>query len=184
MGDPLEKLNRYIQREDFRGILTKALKKEAAGPGGRPSYDYVMMFKILIVQKLYAISDDQAEYQIKDRLSFQRFSGISLYDVVPDAKTIWHFREELKEAEIPESIFCQFIGNLERQGIITRSGSIIDAAFVEVPRQRNTKEENQEIKARKTPEGWEKAENKHKRATWMRGGQRRTRNGITGTRIM
>src|SRR5215510_1763330 len=95
LGDSLEKLNKHINWEDFRRILTKALAKEAAGPGGRPPFDYVMMFKILILQKIYNISDDQTEFQINDRLSFQRFIGIQLYDTVPDAKTIWYFREML-----------------------------------------------------------------------------------------
>ena len=73
IGDPLEKLNKYINWEDFRGILTKALNKEAKGPGGRPPFDYVMMFKILILQKVNNIADDATEYLIKGRLSFQRF---------------------------------------------------------------------------------------------------------------
>jgi len=64
-----------------------------------------MMFKILILQKIYNISDDQTEYQINDRLSFQRFIGIHLYDTVPDAKTIWHFREGLKEAGVIKNKF-------------------------------------------------------------------------------
>ena len=76
LGDTLEKHNECITWEDFRKPLTKALKKEANGPGGRPPYDYVMMFKILVLQKIYNISNEQTEYQINDRLSFQRFIGI------------------------------------------------------------------------------------------------------------
>ena len=95
LGDPLEKLNRFVNWEDLRKMLTKTFKKDAKGPGGRPPFDYVMMFKILILQKLYNIADDKTEYLIKDRLSFQRFLGLQLCDTVPDAKTIWHFREEL-----------------------------------------------------------------------------------------
>jgi len=164
MGDPLEKLNKFIQWEDFRELLNAALKKEPKKPGGRPPFDYVMMFKILILQKLYNIADDATEYQIKDRLSFQRFLGLALCDIVPDAKTIWNFRELLREAEILDSIFDQFVQLLESKGIITRSGSIVDATFVDVPRQRNTKAENKEIKEGKVPEGWETEENRHKRS--------------------
>jgi transposase len=90
--------------EEFRGALTRALKKEAKGLGGRPAYDYVMMFKILILQKPYNMSDDKTEYRIKDRLSFQRFLCISPNDKVPDAKTIWNHREELCKAEVSESL--------------------------------------------------------------------------------
>ena len=164
LGDALEKLNKHINWNDFRGILTRALKKEAKGPGGRPAYDYVMMFKILILQKMYNISDDQTEYQINDRLSFQRFIGIQLYDTVPDAKTIWHFREVLKEAKILDTIFYRFTEKLERENIITYSGSIIDASFVEAPKQRNTREENKEIANGEVPKKWQNKKSKNKLA--------------------
>jgi len=164
LGDPLEKLNKYIQWEKFRGILKRTFEKEAKGPGGRPPYDYVMMFKILILQKMYNIADDKTEYLIKDRLSFQRFLGLQLCDTVPDAKTIWHFREELNNAKILDTIFYRFVEQLEQKGIITYSGSIVDATFVDVPKQRNTKDENDEIKEGKTPKEWEKQKNRHKKA--------------------
>jgi len=162
LGDSLEKLNNHIEWDIFKKIIKKALKKNAKGPGGRPPYDYVMMFKILILQRIYNISDDQTEFQINDRLSFQRFIGIELCNTVPDAKTIWHFREELKKANSMEKIFDIFTEKLERQGIITRSGSIVDATFIEVPRQRNTREENQEIKEGEIPKEWKKKKNKKK----------------------
>jgi len=164
LGDPLEKLNKYMNWESLRGILTRTLKKEVQGPGGRPHFDYVMMFKILILQKLYNMADDKTEFQIKDRLSFQRFLGLKLYDTVPDAKTIWHFREELNKADILDTVFYRFVKQLEDKGIITRSGSIVDATFVDVPRQRNTKDENKEIKEGKVPEKWAKEENRPKKA--------------------
>jgi len=164
LGDPLEKLNKYMNWENLRGVLTRVLKKEAQGPGGRPPFDYVMMFKVLVLQKLYNMADDKTEYMIKDRLSFQRFLGLKLYDTVPDAKTIWHFREELNKADILDTVFYRFVKQLEEQGIITRSGSIVDATFVDVPRQRNTKDENREIKEGKVPEEWGKEENRHKKA--------------------
>ena len=164
LGDPLEKLNRHINWEGLRRILTKAFKKKANGLGGRPPFDYVMMFKILVLQKLYNMADDKTEYQIKDRLSFQRFLGLQLCDTVPDAKTIWHFREELKNANKLDTIFYEFVAELERKGIVTHSGSIVDATFVDVPRQQNTKNENKEIKEGKVPEEWEKEENRNKMA--------------------
>jgi len=164
IGDPLEKLNNYIKWEGFRDILTNAFTKEAKGPGGRPPFDYVMMFKVLILQKLYNIADDKTEYLIKDRLSFQRFLGLALCDTVPDAKTIWNFKEILQEADILDTIFEQFVEQMENKGIITRSGSIVDATFVDVPRQRNKKDENDKIKTGKIPEEWETDENRCKLA--------------------
>jgi transposase len=162
IGDPLEKLNMFIRWEDFRMIITRTLKKEAQGPGGRPPFDYIMMFKILILQKLYNLSDDKTEYQIKDRLSFQRFLGLALCDTVPDAKTIWHFREELKTAQVLDTVFYRFTEQLEKEKIITYSGSIVDATFVEVPKQRNTRDENKDIASGETPKKWLQKKNRHK----------------------
>jgi IS5 family transposase len=163
LGDPLERLNNYIDWEQFRGIVTRVFKKEAKGPGGRPPFDYVMMFKILILQKMYNISDAQTEYQIKDRLSFMRFLGLSLCDIVPDEKTVWEFRDNLVKAKIIDTVFYRFTRQLEEKKIITYSGSIIDATFVEAPRQRNSREENAKIKEGKVPEEWEKKENENKK---------------------
>jgi IS5 family transposase len=162
LGDPMERLNEYINWEQFRGILTKALKKEAQGPGGRPPYDYVMMFKILILQKLYNMADDKTEFQINDRLSFKRFLNLQMYDTVPDAKTIWNFREELKTTKILEKIFEMFNAQLEKEKIITYSGSIVDATFVEVPKQRNTRDENKDIVEGNVPKNWQSKKNRNK----------------------
>jgi IS5 family transposase len=164
LGDPLERLNATIEWERFRPYLNRALKKEAKGPGGRPPFDYVLMFKILILQRLYGISDAQAEYQIKDRLSFMRFLGLSLSDSIPDEKTIWHFREQLVHAGSIERLFERFNQWLEEAGLITRTGSIVDATFVDVPRQRNSKDENAAIKNGTIPEEWKTKENRHKMA--------------------
>ena len=79
----------------FRPELTDALRREKKGLGGRPPYDNVILFKILVLQRTYNISDDQTEFQINYRISFMRFLGLSLGDKVPDAKTIWLFRENL-----------------------------------------------------------------------------------------
>jgi len=160
----LEKLNKYIHWEGLRELLTKTLQKEPKGLGGRPPFDYVMMFKILVLQKLYNMADDKTEFQIKDRLSFQRFLGLQLCDTVPDAKTIWHFREELSEGKILDTVFYRFVEQLEERGIITYSGSIVDATFVDVPKQRNTKDENETIKAGEIPEEWKEERNRHKKA--------------------
>ena len=87
LGDSLVRLNKAIDWEQFRPILTTALKKESKGAGGRPPYDCILMFKILILQRIYNLSDDQTEYQINDRMSFMRFLGLGLEDRVPDSET-------------------------------------------------------------------------------------------------
>ncbi|MGI6689125.1 MAG: IS5 family transposase [Christensenellales bacterium] len=173
LGDPLEKLNSVIDWRMFEGTLNKVFAKEQKGVGGRPPYSYLLMFKILILQRLFNISDDQAEYQINDRVSFMRFLGLSLGDRVPDAKTIWLFRDTLVKADVIEGLFKLFNLQLEQQGIISHKGTIVDATFVEAPRQRNTREENRQIKEGKTPEGWDNPENvskvrqKDTDARWM-----------------
>jgi len=106
--NPLRKLDESIDWEMFRPIFGKAFRREAKGPGGRPPFDCVMMFKILVLQRLYNLSDAQMQFQILDRLSFMRFLGLQITDTVPDEKTIWHFRETLtKKGEI-EILFEKF----------------------------------------------------------------------------
>ena len=153
LGDSLEKLN-VIDWEMFRPMLNSALRKEHKGSGGRPPYDYLLLFKTLILQRLFNLSDDQTEYQINDRMSFMRFLGLSLGDKIPDAKTIWLFRDTLTQAKVIDDLFRLFTRQLESRGIITHAGTIVDATFVDAPRQRNTREENKAIKEGKIPEEW------------------------------
>ena len=162
LGDTLEQLNQIVEWEMFRPALDKATRKEAKGPGGRRRYDVVMMFKILVLARLYNLGDDQMEYQINDRISFMRFLDLGLSNTVPDAKTIWLFRETLKNAGIIEELFAQFNGLLEQKGLIAHEGTIVDATFVEAPRQRNHRDENQAIKDGRIPKEWQKPENRHK----------------------
>jgi IS5 family transposase len=160
MGDPLEGLSQVVDFEMFRPLLNGVFKRESKGPGGRPSFDHLLMFKILLLQQWYSMADDKTEYQINDRLSFQRFLGLSLGSKVPDAKTIWAFRESLVKSGAEKALFSLFAEQMERKGIITRSGSIVDASFVEAPRQRNSREENERIKSGEIPEEWKKSQHK------------------------
>ena len=153
-GDPLEKLAVRIDWRIFVPILDMALRKEAKGPGGRPSYDSLLMFKILILQRYYNVSDEQMQYQITDRLSFQRFLGLRLEDRVPDQKTIWLFRDTLTKSEAIEPLFDAFNAQLKAEGLLAHEGQIVDASFVEAPKQRNTREENAKIKSGGIPEDW------------------------------
>lgn len=147
----LEKLDRRIKWEMFREELEQAFSKPAKGAGGRPRYDLVMMFKVLVLQRYYNLSDEQTEFQIKDRLTFQKFLGLSLSDKAPDEKTIWLFREDLMKAGAVERLFEKFEKYLEEAGLTGSEGKIIDASFVDVPRQRNSREENEIIKAGAVP---------------------------------
>lgn len=159
-NDPLVKLLQEINWEQFRRILTNAFEKEEKGIGGRPAFDYVMMFKILVLQRYYNLSDEQMQYQILDRLSFMRFLGLTLSDNVPDEKTIWLFRENLIEHKLIDKLFAKFLNSLEKANLVGKEGRMVDASFVEVPRQRNSREENQQIKEGIVPEDWEENSNK------------------------
>lgn len=155
LGDPLLVLSRHIDFEFFRATLETTLYAGyESAKGGRPPFDPVMMFKILVIQRLYNLSDDATEFQIKDRLSFMRFLGLDFSGRVPDAKTIWLFREQLQKHGLVQQLFDHMNADLERRNIITHSGKIVDASFVEAPRGRNTREQNQAIKSGEIPPEW------------------------------
>ena len=160
LKDPLEKLNRYIIWEDFRSIIDRAFRETEPSLGGRPPFDRVMMFKVLVLQKMYNLSDDKTEYQILDRFSFSRFLGIDLCDTVPDAKTIWNFREQLKIHAIFDQLFEFLREKISNANLILNDGSIVDARIIEVPKQRNSRDENGQLKNGKIPDKWKENPNK------------------------
>lgn len=154
LNDPLEKLGKHIDFEMFRSVIEEGIEDKAKSNVGRRPYDYILLFKILILQRYYNVSDDQAEFQINDRLSFMRFLGLTIADDVPDSKTIWNFREKLVINGVIERLFNLFLESLNDLGLIVNAGKIVDATFVEVPKQRNSREENKEVKKGKIPEEW------------------------------
>ena len=154
LGDPLEVINEVVEWERFRGVLQRALKKPRKNSAGRKAYDVVLMFKVLVLQSLYNLSDEQTEYQIRDRFSFMRFLGLTPEAGVPDAKTVWLYRESLKQAGAIDELFATFEGYLTGRGYQAQKGTVIDARMVEVPRQRNTREENQTLQDGLIPAEW------------------------------
>ena len=168
---PLSKLGKVINWELFREPIESALYVEPKGAGGRPSFDKIMMFKILILQKYYNLSDEQTEFQINDRTSFKQFLGLKIGSVVPDEKTLWHFKERLSDTGLAEKLFNLFAKQLITQGIVAKEGSMVDASFVDVPRQRNSREDNKTIKDGNIPESFKdnqaKLSQKDTDARWM-----------------
>lgn len=158
-GDPLDALTVPVPWETFRPALEAVLCRSKRQKGGRPPFDAVLMFKILILQSLYNLSDDQTEYQIRDRLSFMRFLGLDLDHRIPDAKTIWLFRETLTQAQMVKTLFDQFEAYWAAHGLQPRGGQLIDASLVPVPKQRNSREENATIKAGDCPAEWDEQPN-------------------------
>lgn len=155
--DPLLRIDALVPWEGFRGRLEAVWRRPAAArksKAGRKPWDAIVMFKAIVLCELYNLSDDQVEYQLRDRLSFVRFLGLGLEDPVPDAKTVWLYREQLAEAGVIEALFDDFDGHLKRQGDLAMGGQIVDASIVPVPKQRNSRDDNAKIKAGETPEGW------------------------------
>ena len=140
------------------------------------------MFKVLVLQALYNLSDDQAEFQIQDRLSFMRFVGLGLADKVPDAKTIWLFREHLVEAGAIQNLFARFDKHLAKAGYLAMGGQIVDATIIAAPKQRNTEDEKAAIKAGEVPEAWKdkpaKLRQKDRDARWKAAAHRHRRAGL------
>jgi IS5 family transposase len=152
--DALVQFNELINWETFLPVLKQGQKQKRRSAAGRKCYDLVMMFKILILKTYHNLSDEQTEYQIHDRYSFRKFLGLSAGEKIPDAKTIWHFNNKLAEQGLVEELFEEFEKQLEAYGYQAQGGQIIDASIIPVPRQRNSREENQAIKEGKVPESW------------------------------
>ncbi|HEX9070541.1 MAG TPA: transposase, partial [Pseudolabrys sp.] len=158
-GDNLERLSAVVDFELFRADLERAVPRSDGSKGGRPAFDHVLMFKTLILQSTHNLSDERTEYLIRDRLSFMRFLRLGLGDTVPDANTIWTFREALTQARIAdkpaiEVLFERFNATLAAAGFLAMSGQIIDASIVAAPKQRNSDGEKHDIKEGRIPAQW------------------------------
>jgi len=169
-GDDLERVKALVDFEMFRPALEAAVPRSDRSKGGRPPFDHVLMFKVLILQTMHSLSDERTEFLIKDRLSFMRFLGLGLADPVPDANTIWTFREALKRAEAVDGLFRQFDNALRASGFLAMSGQIVDATIVAAPKQRNTIDEKAAIRDGRIPDNWKdkpaKVAQKDRDARW------------------
>lgn len=143
-GDPMVQLNDTVDWEIFRSTLDEARKKPKKSKAGSKGFDVILLFKILILQSLYNLADETLEFQILDRYSFSRFLGLHAASKVPDSTTIWRFRAQ--------------------------KGQIVDASIVKIPIQRNTRDENKQIKNGDQPEGWSESKQRQKDtdARWTR----------------
>jgi IS5 family transposase len=170
LGDQLLTFAAAVDFEIFRPELTRALAYSDGARGGRPPFDPVMMFKILVIQGANTLSDERTEFLINDRLSFMRFLGLGLADRVPDARTIWLFREKLTKAGAIQPLFARFDEVLRAAGYIAMGGQIVDASLVAAPKQRNTDDEKDAIKQGRIPEKWKakpaKLRQKDRDARW------------------
>ncbi len=162
LKDSLKVLSKLIDFEIFREEIEKGLEKKRKDNSGRKAFDKIMLFKGLIIKRLYDLSYEDLEFQITDRSSFKRFLKLKENAMSPDANTFWLFNEELTNKGIMDRLFTRFDEHLNQRGYTAQGGTMIDASFVEVPKQRNTREENKEIKEGKIPQSF--TENAHKLA--------------------
>jgi IS5 family transposase len=174
-GDPLEAIDRLVPWESFRAeieavVLTPDVMKKSFA--GRKPVDAIVMFRMLVLQALHNLSDEQTEYQVRDRFSFTRFLRLGIEDRIPDATTLWLFREKLAKASLIEKLFERFDQHLAAQGYMARGGQMVDATIVPVPKQRNSRDENEALKVGETPAAWEqkpaKLRQKDRDARWTK----------------
>ena len=140
--DRLLKLNQWIPWESLRQVLGE-ITFVGSSRGGRPAWDPLLIAKCLILQSCYQLSDEELEYQINDRLSFKRFLGLDVAAKAPDAKTIWLYRERMKDVGLERKIFDWFSNVLDQNGVVAQKGQIVDATFVPThkPTGKHTKQE-------------------------------------------
>ena len=149
-GDPLEKLAATVDFEIFRADLDAALGPRDRAKGGRPAFDPVLKFRMLVLQAMHGLSLAQTESLVADRLSWMRFCGLGAGDAVPDANTLWDFREALIAAGALDALFARLDRAITEAGYLPMAGQIVDATLVAAPRQRNTEAEKARIKAGET----------------------------------
>jgi transposase, IS5 family len=164
LGDPLKAIGEAVNFTIFQPLLDQLLGVRGAGPG-RPPWDRLLMFKILVLQLVRWLSDEKLEFELIDSASAQRFAGLSPHDAVPDSRTVWLFRDNLSKSRLPgedgeegtdgvSALFDLFRRELAAKGLLCREGRTVDAMIVEVPRQRNPQEDNKRIKEGEVPAAW------------------------------
>lgn len=117
-GDPLEALSGTVEFERFRPLLIRGLGYSDCAKGGRPAFDPVAMFKVLVVQAQHNLSDARMEFMIRDRLSWMRFFGFDLGGAMPDENTIRHYRNRLTESGTLEALMQAFEQQLREAGYL------------------------------------------------------------------
>lgn len=170
-GDPLEKLSATVDFEVFRPILLRALRQAGPCRLGRPPFCPVLKFRMLVLQSLHGLSLDRVAYMVRDRLSWMRFCGLGPGDRVPDANTLWDFREALIKAKALDKLFSRLNTAITKAGYLPMGGQIIDASLIAAPKQCNNDDEKDAIRDGKSaaeiwPDEPNKARQKDVNARW------------------
>lgn len=158
----LDRLNAFIDWEFFRPYVRQAFRPRDPARGGRPAFDEIFMFKILVLQRIHDLSEEATELAVMERLTWHRFLGVHVGSRFPDKNTIWDFKQALINADVFTACFEAFFDQIAARGVRLESGKIVDATIVEVPVQRNSREENEMIKGGEVPPDWKKPGNEAK----------------------
>jgi IS5 family transposase len=170
IGDVLRVLNQHVDFAALAADVDRAAPRPDPAKGGRPPFPTQVMVRALVIQQLYNLSDEQLEFQLLDRLSFQRFVGLRNSSQIPDRTTFWTFRERIKDAGASETIFAAVGRELARHGYLARCGQIVDATLIPAPIQRNSKDEREVLQQEAMPADWTPAQRRQKDvdATWTK----------------
>jgi transposase, IS5 family len=123
----LDRLSGLVKWRRFEKLLNRL---GTEGPG-RPGYRPLLMFKALLLQSLYGLSDAGVEEALNDRLSFRRFVGLSLEDPTPDHTTLCRFRLKLIDERLLETLFAELDRQLDQAGVMLKRGTMLDATLIE-----------------------------------------------------
>jgi transposase len=161
LGDPLQVIARHIDFDHLTQVIDELLPRGDATRGGRPPYPTAVMVRILILKYLYNLSDEQMEYQLLDRMSYQRFCLLTDSANVPDRNTLWHYQQRLGVDGVT-ALFQAVDGQLLQRGYLARCGQIIDATLVPAPIQHFTKEDKAQLEQGNIPADWNEAKRRQK----------------------
>lgn len=169
LGDPLTEIESHIDFAALAAEVDRVAPRPVSAMGGRPPYPTETMVRILVLKRLYNLSDEQMEYQLLDRMSYQRFCGLTQAANIPDRTTIWTFENRIGEAGA-KALFDGMSAQLLRHGYIARGGQIIDATLVPAPKQHFTKEDKEQLKQDAVPADWKPVKRRQKDldATWTK----------------
>jgi IS5 family transposase len=127
IGDKLAEINKNVDWKKFVPIVS-GLYDNKSEKGGRPNMDEIVMVKMLVLQGLYGLSDQELERQVNDRISFQNF--LSFPEKVPDYSTVWYFRERLASSGKDKVIWEEFQRQIESKGLGIKKGVAQDATII------------------------------------------------------
>ena len=160
----LDTLSALVDWKALAEALNTATGREAAQPkGGRPPYPTQALVKLIVLQQLYGnLSDEDTEYALLDRGSWQRFIELADARDLPDARTLWHFKNQLAQTGSAADLFAAVQTQLNAAGLIAKGGQMIDATIVPSPRMHFTQQDKQSLAQGKAPQHWSNKQAAHK----------------------